>query len=83
MSPRPHGDEDCRERLHQVLDYVDGVLDAGACAELERHLVACPDCRVVINSLTHTIELYQRLPSTSLSPSATERLYHRLDLPRP
>jgi anti-sigma factor RsiW len=68
--------------LHQVLDYVDGALDADACAELERHLAACPDCRVVINSLTNTIELYQRLPSTPLSSSAAERLYHRLNLPR-
>jgi mycothiol system anti-sigma-R factor len=35
---------DCREFEAKLWAFLDGELDAGACAELRAHLEACPGC---------------------------------------
>ncbi len=74
---------DCQARLDLISEYVEGLLDADACAELEAHLADCPDCRIVVDSLTNTVELYRRVPGVSLSVDADERLYRALQLRPP
>jgi predicted anti-sigma-YlaC factor YlaD len=71
---------DCQTRLDLVGDYIEGSLDEATSAEIEAHLAGCPDCRIVVNSLTNTLELYRRLPATQLSGSAGERLLRVLEL---
>ena len=39
----------CAELKAQLSDYIDGELEAGLCAELERHLAGCDNCRIVVN----------------------------------
>ena len=36
---------ECKEHLGCLSDYVDGELDPELCAELERHMADCGDCR--------------------------------------
>jgi anti-sigma factor RsiW len=71
---------DCRHLLGDLSDYVDGQASAALCAEIERHLADCTNCRVVIDTLRQTVKLYRGLPGPALPPGARERLYHSLDL---
>lgn len=55
--------------------------DAELVDEVSKHLDACPDCKVYINSVHETIELYRETENkTELSESATRRLIKVLKL---
>jgi predicted anti-sigma-YlaC factor YlaD len=73
----------CQQLLGQLNDYVDGVLAAELCHDLELHLVDCPDCQVVFDTLAKTITLYHMLDETPVElPADMEaRLMRRLQLP--
>ena len=68
------------ELLDNISEYLDGEASADLCAEIERHLAGCDDCRVVVDTLRKTITLYQALPQPELPPEARLRLYKSLDL---
>jgi anti-sigma factor RsiW len=73
--------ENCRQLLHSLSDYVDGLLEEELCAEIERHTGSCENCRVVIDTLRRTISLYNvTAAQVKLPEEARQRLYHRLDL---
>jgi len=73
--------QDCRRLLGSLSDFVDGELEAEICAEIERHLAECPDCRVVVDTLRKTIYLYH-VSSQETSPpeGVRDRLFRRLEL---
>jgi len=68
----------CRHLLGDLSDYVDGEASAELCAEIERHLADCDNCRVVVDTLRKTVSLYHELPQPELPAAARERLYKRL-----
>ena len=70
----------CQHLLENMSDYLDGEASAELCAEIERHLAGCADCRVVVDTLRKTITLYHELPRPELPPEARLRLYRALDL---
>ena len=73
--------ESCRHLLGSLSEYVDGDLGEELCAEIDRHLQDCNNCRVVIDSLRKTINLYQvTTPSPSVPNDVRQRLFHSLDL---
>jgi predicted anti-sigma-YlaC factor YlaD len=73
--------ESCRHLLGSLSEYVDGDLGDELCAEIDRHLQDCNNCRVVIDTLRKTINLYHDLaPSPSVPDDVRQRLYHSLDL---
>ena len=71
---------ECKEHLGCLSDYVDGELDPELCAELERHMAECGDCRVVVDTLRKTVSLYRSYGHEDLPPDAKERLYAVLKL---
>jgi len=73
-------DKNCRHLLEALSDFVDGEASEALCAEIERHLAGCDDCRVVVDTLRQTVKLYRGLPQPVLSPEARGRLYRSLDL---
>jgi anti-sigma factor RsiW len=75
-------DHHCEQMLGTLSDYIDGDLQAELCAELERHLEGCENCRVVVNTLRRTIELYKDTgeESAQLPGHVRERLFFRLNL---
>jgi anti-sigma factor RsiW len=79
MTEHEHGK--CHDLINSLSDYVDGSLNEALCVELERHLKGCNRCRVVIDTLKKTVELYH---STAEAPSLPEdvrqRLFVRLEL---
>jgi anti-sigma factor RsiW len=73
--------DNCRDWLGSLSDFVDGELQDALCAEIERHMADCADCRVVVDTLRKTIYLYQRTAVPPAMPQEVrERLYRRLDL---
>ncbi len=49
----------CSEFLHELTNYLDGVIDAQTKAELEDHLAWCHNCYVVCDTTKKTIEIYR------------------------
>jgi anti-sigma factor (TIGR02949 family) len=77
MSPS----ESCHHLLDSLSAYVDGELSEALCRELERHLADCEDCRVVIDTLKKTIELYREtITEPEVPADVRARLFHRLRL---
>ncbi len=71
----------CQHLLSLLSDYVDGEARADVCAEIERHLESCDNCRIVVDSLRKTISMYQTEADTQALPGEVrERLYRCLDL---
>lgn len=75
-----HAHHDCPHLLGDLSLYLDGEASAGLCAEIERHLADCENCRVVVDTLRKTVHLVRDLPQPQLSAQARERLYASLDL---
>ncbi len=70
----------CQHLLANMSIYLDGQASAELCAEIERHLDGCDECRVVVDTLRKTISLYHELPQPELPLEARLRLYKLLDL---
>jgi predicted anti-sigma-YlaC factor YlaD len=72
--------DQCSQLLGNLSVYLDGETSEALCVEIEHHLEACEDCRVVVDTLRKTIELVRDLPQPDLPEDARERLYKSLDL---
>ena len=72
--------EQCGQLLGSLAAYLDGEASDALCAEIERHLEGCGNCRVVVNTLRKTVELVHDLPQPDLPEGALKRLYKSLDL---
>ncbi len=72
----------CKDLLGSLSEYVDGALQAELCAEIERHLAECDNCRIVVNTLRKTVELYKETgqEGESLPKDVRQRLFYRLNL---
>ncbi len=66
--------DNCQHLLADLSDYIDGEAADSVCAEIERHLADCADCRAVVDTLRKTIYLYRQLPQPTLPESARARL---------
>jgi len=66
--------------LGDLSAYLDGEASDELCAEIERHMAGCEDCRIVVDTLRKTVLLYLDLPQPQLSDEARQRLYRALDL---
>ena len=76
-----HESRNCRYLLDSLSEYIDGTLSDELCAELERHLEECDNCRVVVDSLRKTIYLYHETAEPAKVPEEVRhRLFLRLDL---
>jgi anti-sigma factor RsiW len=80
MSEHIHSSH-CSHLLGNLSDYIDGELEAQLCAEIEKHLSGCNNCRVVVNTLRKTVELYEQTESSpDLPGEVRERLFLKLKL---
>ncbi len=72
---------DCQHLLSSLSDFVDGELSPALCREIEQHLNECENCRIVINTLRKTIDLYHhQTEAGGLPQEIRQRLFHRLHL---
>lgn len=73
--------DNCHEMMDIFSEYIDGSLKKKLCDEIERHLVDCENCTVVVNTLRKTIELYQKTSEPAALPEdIRQRLYVHLRL---
>ena len=80
MSEHSH----CKDYLARFSAYIDGELPPELCALLEAHLQECENCRVVLNTLQKTIDLYHVYGSEDTLPEQIRsRLFARLKLDDP
>lgn len=70
----------CKEMLASLSGYLDGELDPQVCAEIDRHMAECGDCRVVVDTLRKTVILYRQHGHADLPDDARARLYAVLNL---
>lgn len=71
----------CRHLLSELSEYVDGELEGNLCAELERHLADCENCRIVVDTLKKTIYLvHTTAEDETIPPDIRDRLFKCLDL---
>jgi len=76
-----HIHKNCEGLLESLSAYIDGDLPPELCAELEKHLAGCNDCRVVLNTTKRTIDLvHSPLEKPDLPEDVRERLFQRLNL---
>lgn len=81
MTDHAHQHGECRHLLDSLSDYVDGELDEALCREIEAHMAGCENCRVVVDTLAKTVELYHTVPQQEEIPDdVRQRLYKRLRL---
>lgn len=66
--------------LEGLSEYLDGDASPKLCAEIERHLAGCTNCRVTVETLSKTVLLYRELPQPVFSAEARQCLYRALDL---
>ena len=75
MDDHPH----CQELLESLSEYIDEDLKQEVCAEIERHMAGCSNCKVVVDTLRKTVYLYQVTQEPPGLPDETrQRLYRRL-----
>ena len=48
----------CRDTIHLICMYLEGKLSPPVQAEIEHHLTACADCRLVLEAATSTLDRY-------------------------
>ncbi len=70
----------CHDLLGGLSLYLDGDAEESLCQEIERHMQGCENCRVVVNTLAKTVELYQEYGKTRMPQEAKQRLFIALDL---
>jgi anti-sigma factor RsiW len=66
--------QSCRDHLGELSDYLEGDLHPELCAEIERHLAECGDCRIVVDTLRKTIMLYRAYGHEEVPDDAKARL---------
>jgi anti-sigma factor RsiW len=80
MSNHQHSPQ-CEQLLGSLSEFIDGELSAELCSVLEAHLMECDNCRIVVNTLRKTIELYKETSTPDELPGAVrERLFAKLQL---
>jgi anti-sigma factor RsiW len=76
-----HDHGHCGEYVKYISDYIDGELPPEICARLEAHLLDCINCRIVVDTMRKTIELYQVSSVEDILPDTVhDRLFARLNL---
>lgn len=70
----------CKDMLESLSLFAGGEAPPALCSKIERHLAGCADCRIVVDTLRKTMDIYRRLPRPGMPEDARERLYKSLDL---
>ena len=68
----------CQEVIREFSSYLDGDLDRQAIADLELHLSRCEDCRVVVDTVRKTVEIYCKAEPVPIPEDIRTRLHDAL-----
>lgn len=48
----------CKDTIHLICWYLEGKLTSAVNAEIDRHLERCPNCKVILEAATTTLDRY-------------------------
>ncbi len=64
----------CKDFLRELSDYLDSSMDAETKQELDRHVEACPNCWVVLDTTKKTIKIYKGCEPQAVPQALEEKL---------
>jgi anti-sigma factor (TIGR02949 family) len=72
----------CHDLLGNLSEFIDGTLKEELCNQIRQHMQGCENCRIVVDTLRKTVNLYQATAAQSpvVPEEVRERLYHSLAL---
>ena len=47
----------CPDYINDLNDYLDGTIDSDLCAEIEKHIGQCENCRIMVDTMKRTVSL--------------------------
>lgn len=62
----------CRDTIHLICWYLEGKLSPTVEREIERHMSNCPDCRLVLDAATTTLDKYFAIAGTAEGEGSTK-----------
>ena len=68
----------CREVIRELSGYLDGDLGWEAVTDLERHVSNCEDCRMVVDTVRKTVDIYCKAEPIALPQDVRDRLHEAL-----
>jgi hypothetical protein len=69
-----HSRAHCIKVLRRLSEFLDNDLSTGICKEIRKHLAACPNCEIFVDSLRQTINLCRHAAPPRLSPASKARI---------
>ncbi len=69
----------CQEVLDQLADFMDEAAHADLVGAVERHIGACPHCRIEVDSLRMTIRIFRREERIEVPQALAVRLQDALE----
>jgi anti-sigma factor RsiW len=67
-------ENECPDYVKDLNDYLDGTLDKSLCAEIEKHVGQCDNCRIMVDTLRQTVKLCREGKPEPLPASLESRL---------
>jgi len=78
---KKHEHKDCRKLLGSLSEYVDGELNQELCTILEKHMEDCVDCKIVVDTLRKTVNIYHMTAEAEALPGdIQQRLFKSLNI---
>ena len=69
----------CKTLISELADYLDEALDPALRALIEEHLMKCKNCRVIVDTTKHTIEIFCNSEPAPLPLDTRQRLHEALE----
>ncbi|MFN7935355.1 MAG: zf-HC2 domain-containing protein [Bryobacteraceae bacterium] len=64
----------CKDFLHELSDYLDGTCDPDLRSKLEKHINECPNCWVICDTSSKTIQVYRGMDPQPIPQEIHDRL---------
>jgi anti-sigma factor RsiW len=68
----------CKGVIREISSYIDGELELTMKQELERHLLHCEDCKMVVDQTKLTVEIFCDSKPVDLPRDVKSRLHEAL-----
>jgi anti-sigma factor (TIGR02949 family) len=72
----------CHDLLGNLSEFIDGSLKEELCDQIRQHIEGCENCRIVVDTLRKTVDIYQSIAvdPPEIPEEVRERLYRSLAL---
>jgi len=69
----------CKQFLQELNDFLDPNVDAVMKAHLNKHVSECPNCFVLVDTTTKTLQVYKGMEPQAIPEDVQERLWKALE----